>query len=140
MNRSIVSTLALGAAITLGSTFGAMPAQAAPASFIQTCSDITITSNRGVATISATCGTMNGQQVPTSINLKYITNLNGAMINDTEDTDGSFAKTCLALKFDPATATLSARCKDSRGVLKKQTSLVIENIGNYNGVLKYDGE
>ncbi|WP_370178754.1 CVNH domain-containing protein [Alteriqipengyuania sp.] len=141
MKRILVTTVGLGAAIGLGSTFGAAPAQAGPASFIQTCSDITISSSLSDgATIKANCGTMTGQMVPASIRLKYIENVDGVLTYQPADNDGTFARSCVAVTFDPATATLSARCKDLRGVFKRPTSLVIENIGNYNGVLKYDGE
>ena len=141
MNRFLVPAIALGTAIGIGATFVPETAHAAPASFIQTCSEVAISSSTSSgATITANCAKANGVKIPASIRLKYVTNINGVLTYNPEDKDGSFAQSCSAVKFDPATAALSARCKDARGILKPATSLVIENIGNYNGVLKYDGE
>mgnify|MGYP002528063744 CR=1 FL=1 len=89
--------------------------------------------------LTASCAKANGQKIPASLQIKYVTNINGVLTLNRQDAEGSFAQTCLAVTLDPATAKLSARCKDSRGVLKPATSVTLEDIGNFNGVLKYAG-
>ena len=138
MNRVLVTAIVLGSAIGVGATFAPLPAQAAPASFVQTCSEIQVSATSQFATITANCGKANGDKIPASLRIKYVTNENGVLTYNPEDENGSFAKTCIRVAFDASTATLSARCQDARGNYKAPSKLVLENIGNYNGVLKYE--
>ncbi|MBX3594881.1 CVNH domain-containing protein [Sphingomonas sp.] len=136
MNRLLVTALGVAIATTPAAILLPQPAIAGPSSFQQTCSDIKVTVAGGKATITASCAKANGQKIPASLAIKYVTNSNGVLTLNPQDADGSFAQTCYAVALD-ASAKLTARCKDSRGVLKPATSLVLEDIGNFNGVLKY---
>lgn len=131
MKRAIL--IAIGSA----AAFWALPANAVPSSFQQSCTDIKLTTAGGTATITASCRKADGTPIPASLNLKNLTNFNGKLTLNPEDPAASFALTCDAAKLDTTTVTLSARCKDARGVLKPATSVVLENIGNFNGQLKY---
>lgn len=136
MNRSLVTTLGVASLFAPAAMLLPQPALAVPSSFQQTCSDSAVTIAGGKATLTASCAKADGQKIPASLAIKYVTNFNGVLTLNRQDANGSFALTCVAVNLGP-NAKLSARCKDSRGVLKPATSVTLEDIGNFNGVLKY---
>lgn len=131
MKRAILIALGCGAA------FWALPANAVPSSFQQTCTDIKLTTSRGTATLSASCRKRDGTPVPTSLKLKNLTNVDGVLTLNPKDPEASFALTCFTPKLKPETVTLSARCQNLAGSIRPWSSVVLENIGNFDGELKY---
>jgi hypothetical protein len=108
-------------------------AAAAPSSYQQTCSGISLNEN----VLSATCRTRNQSPNKTSITLKGIENIDGTLkVVDPQKT-ANFNLSCAGTAVSGA--QISSNCRRINGQFVK-TSTNINGIENIDGVLQYTSQ
>lgn len=78
-NRSLVTALSVASLFAPAALLLPQPASAAPSSFQQTCSDAKVTVAGSRATLAATSTKANGQKIPASLWIRYVTNFDGVL-------------------------------------------------------------
>ncbi len=107
-----------------------LPAVAKSSSYQRTCRDITINGN----VLSALCKRGNGSELRSSITLKAIENIDGALMVRDPKKSASFHLTCIDSSVDQA--VLASVCKKRNGQYQS-TNTSINGIENIDGVLNY---
>jgi hypothetical protein len=113
--------------------FSANRAQAEASSYQNSCNGISISGNL----LSANCRDRNGQFRQSSLRLKGIENINGALTVTSSDRVSNFQLSCNSIFI--RRNVLSATCKKMNGNLE-QTSITLNGIENINGALMYTSD
>ncbi|MBD2361991.1 hypothetical protein H6G36_12480 [Anabaena minutissima FACHB-250] len=131
MKLSLFGAIALSVTATLMSMNKS--ANAAPSTYQQTCNNIGISGNR----LSANCRKINGTLNRTSIILRGIENIDGTLRVTNPNQVSNYQQSCDRISVRGN--VLQAVCRTRDGRLNR-TSIVLNNIENIDGVLKYKGE
>jgi hypothetical protein len=131
-SRPRVFVAGLFVASVLVPVFGGLPAAQAqaPSSYQSSCTDISIAG----ATLVATCRRIDGSFNQTSIVLRGIENIDGRLEFTQPGQTASFQNSCNDIHV--IGSTLTANCRRINGSFER-TSLLIPEISNINGVLRY---
>jgi hypothetical protein len=113
--------------------FDASRAQAQVSTYQNSCSNISISGN----VLSANCRKRDGQFLQSSLRLRGIENINGALTVTSSDRVSNFQLSCNSIFI--RRNVLNATCQKINGNLE-QTSITLNGIENINGTLMYTSD